>query len=326
MIVCGKEKHYEPVLKIGHPITFDIQWFRLVLRIHTSRPERETILGKYLLTRMSTRISRAFTLIELLVVISIIALLIAFLLPALGHARGTARSVQCLSNVKQWGIAFQAFVNDHDDQFPIIGKGYADKQDWTIQFQHYLGYNLDLATDTVSAKPHATFVLGPSPDDILMCPDKPTLALGYNTNTPNVVGYFEGPYVRPWGRPRWRMGQIQNATGTWSFAECWHPTHGMWSAYGDGAATPNWDADEDGYIDSNFGLVYADPFHHSVQALLGGPGAIYNNMGAIHPQRTANLVFLDGHAANHKITYIMALPEENNDLWGSELTFDYWGR
>lgn len=55
---------------------------------------------------------RGFTLIELLVVISIIALLIAILLPALAAATGAARTVKCLSNVRQMAVA--AFTSSND--------------------------------------------------------------------------------------------------------------------------------------------------------------------------------------------------------------------
>ena len=55
------------------------------------------------------RIRTAFTLIELLVVISIIALLIAILLPALAASRESARSVACLSTVRQMGNRASGF-------------------------------------------------------------------------------------------------------------------------------------------------------------------------------------------------------------------------
>ena len=62
--------------------------------------------------------SRGFTLIELLVVISIIALLMAILMPSLNKARARAREVVCLSNLRQWGLAFGLYTQDNNDSFP----------------------------------------------------------------------------------------------------------------------------------------------------------------------------------------------------------------
>jgi len=66
-------------------------------------------------------LKKAFTLIELLVVIAIIAILAAMLLPALSKAKKKAQQAQCMSNLKQFGLAMVMYVSDYNDNFPASG-------------------------------------------------------------------------------------------------------------------------------------------------------------------------------------------------------------
>ena len=62
-----------------------------------------------------------FTLIELLVVISIIATLMALILPAIQRARGTARKMECLSNMRQVGMAVYNIATNDGNRVPHYG-------------------------------------------------------------------------------------------------------------------------------------------------------------------------------------------------------------
>jgi prepilin-type N-terminal cleavage/methylation domain-containing protein len=58
-----------------------------------------------------------FTLVELLVVMAIIGILAALLLPALNQAKSRAKRIECVGNLRETGLAFHLFANDHSGKF-----------------------------------------------------------------------------------------------------------------------------------------------------------------------------------------------------------------
>jgi prepilin-type N-terminal cleavage/methylation domain-containing protein len=63
-------------------------------------------------------VKSAFTLIEMLVVISIIALLMGILLPVMGQARLQAKVVVVNTELREIGMALEAYSFDNDDKYP----------------------------------------------------------------------------------------------------------------------------------------------------------------------------------------------------------------
>ncbi len=131
-----------------------------------------------------------FTLIELLVVIAIIAILAAMLLPALAKSKEQAKSVRCLSNLKQLSLAAHLYVQDEGQALP-----WSEKY-WTAPSNQNFNY-----TDPTSATFHQNFYaqlrayVGEN-DGFWYCPsayeDKSLTVAG---NTSPLLGYLGNVYA-----------------------------------------------------------------------------------------------------------------------------------
>ena len=103
-----------------------------------------------------------FTLVELLVVIGIIALLLSILLPGLRKARSVAVRLACSHNLKQINLAFEFYLEDHDNVYPCaqdpvsadpaywlwMGRG------WRSFVGPYFGGSIDANNPSVLYCPH----------------------------------------------------------------------------------------------------------------------------------------------------------------------------
>lgn len=116
-------------------------------------------------------------MIELLVVIAIIALLMGILMPALQRVRKQARTVYCLSSLKQIGIAMTAYALENDDLIPRALDEH-NKARWIIVFIPYLGNEYKHINNYREV-------------DVFQCPSFPRNGIGVNghSNAEQTVDY-----------------------------------------------------------------------------------------------------------------------------------------
>jgi prepilin-type N-terminal cleavage/methylation domain-containing protein/prepilin-type processing-associated H-X9-DG protein len=247
---------------------------------------------------------RGFTLIELLVVIAIIAILAAILFPVFAQARDKARSVTCLSNQKQLGLALMMYVQDYDEK--MIPYNNLSMAAWMKDAQWGFWYN----TITPYLKNSG----------VLMCASVAP-ATGCEPNRKPAPNYARCGFGFNWGHvaygsgdPKFTVGTVGDTKSLASFLEPARTILLADSQY-DPRVNPN-----SGWQDIKCPMPHKEPLKSQVDRWVvdeasGGSATNPNPNITRRHQGGANAIFVDGHAKwVHFDTYLNRTPGQ--EIWG----------
>ncbi len=227
--------------------------------------------------------SRGFTLVELLVVIAIVAVLLAMMLPSLGASRATSKSLMCLTSERQMYGVFNQYA--YDNKFAIPYMSYY----WhTLAQGQYIAERGQTYTGAANGLRYRMFKC--ASDDGAICAGDPAQATKPMFDNPWLPSGYAMNMTMNWGT--WNVGSPNNKSRLGERSIDCRPNWGN-SLYVKSvseltfmmdAPTWIWGWDQAWYtwnVDNAAQLDGSNKFRYSFR----------------HPNETANVLYMDGHAA-----------------------------
>ena len=220
---------------------------------------------------------QAFTLIELLIVIAIIATLVSMLLPSLSRAKQMAKSVMCLSNLRNFALAAHIYAESYDGTYPIAL--------YNTSTPTNTSYAWDFITTITTSGDHIVKSgLLWQGDDAKKAQQCPSFDGAANFLSDPYTGYnYNTSYI---GRGMWTSSMTPA-----SVEDVRHPSDT--ALFGDG----EYQAGANKFMRSPWGNPADGGYHGKKSFDNGFSGRYAGTQGYRHLERT-NVAFCDGHAAS----------------------------